>query len=414
MKISEVLRIAAEGISRNKLRALLTMLGVIIGVAAVIIMIAISAGTEATIAENIQSLGTNLLFVTQSMGGQMSMGPSRTSGSNSNFLIYDDAKAIESSISGISGVVVERDISETIKYGSNSVDSASVVGSTSSYPEVRDLTVASGRFLTDNDIEKAAKVAVLGYSTAQTLFGDADPVGEKITVGDIKLTVVGVMDKKGVVGNTNYDERVYIPLTLVFEKFTFSPFARVQGQQVGTVLVQVADLKTMDNVITQIQILLAKRHDTTVADLPFTVRTQEDIITTQESTTAAFRQLLAWVAAVSLVVGGIGIMNIMLVSVTERTREIGIRQATGATPGDVRGQFLTEALLLSLTGGLIGIIAGVGGAYIFEQIGGMRTVVVPSSILLAFASAAIVGIFFGFYPANKAAQLDPIEALRHE
>jgi putative ABC transport system permease protein len=414
MKISEVLRIAAEGILRNKLRALLTMLGVIIGVAAVIIMIAISAGTEATIAENIQSLGTNLLFVTQSMGGQMSMGPSRTSGSSSTILTYDDAKAIESSISGISGVVVERDISETIKYGSNSVDSVSVVGSTSSYPEVRDLTVASGRFLTDNDIEKAAKVAVLGYSTAQTLFGDTDPVGEKITVGDVKVTVVGVMDQKGVVGNTNYDERIYIPLTLVFEKFTFSPFARVQGQQVGTVLVQVSDLKNMDNVITQVQILLAKRHDTTVANLPFTVRTQEDIISTQESTTAAFRQLLAWVAGVSLVVGGIGIMNIMLVSVTERTREIGIRQATGATPGDVRRQFLTEALLLSLTGGLIGVLVGVGGAYIFEQVGGMRTVVMPTSILLAFASAAIVGVFFGFYPANKAAQLDPIEALRHE
>jgi putative ABC transport system permease protein len=414
MKLSEVLRIAAEGISRNKLRALLTMLGVIIGVAAVIIMIAISAGTEATISENIQSLGTNLLFITQSMGGQMSMGPTRSSSSNETFLTYDDAKAIDSSISGISGVVVERDISEQVKYESNSIDSVSIIGTTPSYPEVRDLTVASGRFLTQNDIEKIAKVVVLGYSTAQTLFGEADPVGEKISVGDNKLTVVGVMDKKGVVGNTNYDERVYIPLTLVFEKYTFSPFARIQGQQVGTILAQVENLNDMDKVITQVQILLAKRHETTVSELPFTVRTQEDIISTQESTTAAFRQLLAWVAAVSLVVGGIGIMNIMLVSVTERTREIGIRQATGATPGDIRGQFLTEALLLSLTGGLIGIMVGVGGAYLFEKIGDMRTVVMPNSILLAFISAAIVGIFFGFYPANTAAKLDPIEALRHE
>jgi putative ABC transport system permease protein len=414
MKLSEVLRIAAEGISRNKLRALLTMLGVIIGVAAVIIMIAISAGTEATISENIQSLGTNLLFITQSMGGQMSMGPTRSSSSNETFLTYDDAKAIDSSISGISGVVVERDISEQVKYESNSIDSVSIIGTTPSYPEVRDLTVASGRFLTQNDIEKIAKVVVLGYSTAQTLFGEADPVGEKIYVGDNKLTVVGVMDKKGVVGNTNYDERVYIPLTLVFEKYTFSPFARIQGQQVGTILAQVENLNDMDKVITQVQILLAKRHETTVSELPFTVRTQEDIISTQESTTAAFRQLLAWVAAVSLVVGGIGIMNIMLVSVTERTREIGIRQATGATPGDIRGQFLTEALLLSLTGGLIGIMVGVGGAYLFEKIGDMRTVVMPNSILLAFISAAIVGIFFGFYPANTAAKLDPIEALRHE
>ena len=411
MKLSEVIRIAGEGISRNKLRALLTMLGVIIGVAAVIIMIAISAGTEATISDNIKNLGTNLLFVTQSMGGQR---VSRTAGMNETFLSYDDAQAIDNSISGISGVVVEQDISELIKYGSTSMDSVSVVGTTSSYPEVRDVDQASGRFISQNDIDNSAKVVVLGYSTAQTLFGDADPIGEKIYVGDYKLTVVGVMAKKGVVGSTNYDERVYIPLTLVFDKYSFSPFARVQGNQVGTILVQVTNLDDMQKVITQIQILLAKRHDTTVDALPFTVRTQEDIISTQESTTAAFRSLLAWVAAVSLVVGGIGIMNIMLVSVTERTREIGIRQATGATPGDIRGQFLTEALLLSLTGGLIGVFAGVGGSWLFYKIGDMRTVVLPNSILLAFISAAVVGIFFGFYPANKAAQLDPIEALRHE
>jgi len=412
MKISEVLRIAGEGIARNKLRALLTMLGVIIGVAAVIIMIAISAGTEATISENIKDLGTNLLFVTQSMGTMQA--PARNAGPSGTFLTYDDAQAISTSISGISGVVVERDISEQIKYGSNSIDSLSVVGTTPSYPQVRDVVQASGRFITQNDIDNSAKVVVLGYSTAQSLFGAADPTGEKIYVGDIRVTVVGVMAKKGVVGNTNYDERVYIPLTLVFEKFTFSPFARMQGDQVGTILVQVADMNTMDKVITQIQILLAKRHETTVAALPFTVRTQEDIIATQESTTAAFRSLLAWVAGVSLVVGGIGIMNIMLVSVTERTREIGIRQAAGATPGDIRGQFLTEALLLSLTGGLIGVMAGVGGAWFFYKIGEMRTGVLPNSIMLAFVSAAIVGIFFGFYPANKAAQLDPIEALRHE
>jgi putative ABC transport system permease protein len=412
MKPSEVLRIAWEGIARNKLRALLTMLGVIIGVAAVIIMIAISAGTEATISENIKDLGTNLLFVTQSMGGQM---VSRNEGGiTGTFLSYDDAQAIDNSISGISGVVVERDISELVKYGNTSVDAVSVIGTTPSYPDVRDVDQASGRFITQNDINNSAKVVVLGYSTAQTLFRETDPVGEKIYVGDIKLTVVGVMAKKGVVGNTNYDERVYIPLTLVFEKYTFSPFARIQGNQVGTVLVQVTNLDEMNKVITQIQILLAKRHETIVDELPFTVRTQEDIISTQESTTAAFRSLLAWVAAVSLVVGGIGIMNIMLVSVTERTREIGIRQATGATPGDIRGQFLTEALLLSLTGGLIGVIAGVGGSWLFYKIGDMRTVVMPNSILLAFVSAAVVGIFFGFYPANKASQLDPIEALRHE
>jgi putative ABC transport system permease protein len=217
-----------------------------------------------------------------------------------------------------------------------------------------------------------------------------------------------------VLGNTDYDARLYVPISLVFEKFTPSMFARFAGNMVNQITIKVDDKDKMDTVILQIQILLAKRHEATLEDLPFTVRTQDDIIETQESTTEAFRSLLAWVAAVSLVVGGIGIMNIMLVSVTERTREIGIRQALGATPGDIRWQFLTEALMLSLVGGLLGVASGVGGSWLFNQLGELRTVVVTNSIVLAFSSSAAVGIFFGLYPANKAAQLDPIEAVRHE
>jgi putative ABC transport system permease protein len=212
----------------------------------------------------------------------------------------------------------------------------------------------------------------------------------------------------------DYDSRIYTPITVVFQKFTPSFFARIVGDSVRLLYVEVEEGVDLEEVITQIELLLAKRHEVTLDSLDFTVTTQQDIITTQESTTAAFRSLLAWVAGVSLIVGGIGIMNIMLVSVTERTREIGIRQAIGATPDDIRMQFLAEALLLSIVGGLLGMAFGVGGAMLFGQLSDMRTVIVPSSILLAFFSAASVGVFFGFYPANKAAQLDPIEALRYE
>ena len=220
--------------------------------------------------------------------------------------------------------------------------------------------------------------------------------------------------EKGTVGNTDYDSRMYVPITLVFDRFLPSQFARFVGNRVQVIYAQIEDGATMEDVITQIELKLAKTKDITVDELPFTISTQDDIIETRGAATEAFRNLLAWVAGVSLIVGGIGIMNIMLVSVTERTREIGIRQSVGATPNDIRLQFLTEALMLSLVGGLLGIAVGIGGAFLFSKTSDMRTVIVPGSILLAFVSAAAIGVFFGFYPANKAAQLDPIEALRHE
>jgi putative ABC transport system permease protein len=255
---------------------------------------------------------------------------------------------------------------------------------------------------------------VLGATLAAELFGEEDPIGQTVTTGDTKLTVIGVFSERGLVSGVDFDAQLYIPITVVFQKFTPSQFARFIGDRVRVIYVELEDLELMDDVIQQITFLLLKRHDLTAEEADFTVTTQQDIIQTQESTTAAFRSLLAWVAGVSLIVGGIGIMNIMLVSVTERTREIGIRQSIGATPNDIRMQFLMEAILLSLVGGLLGVLAGVGGAWIFGEVSEMRTVVVSSSIILAFTSAAFVGIFFGFYPANKASQLDPIEALRHE
>ena len=411
MRVSEVLGVAWEGLTTNKLRALLTMLGVIIGVAAVIVMIAISAGTEATIAEQINSLGANLIFVSPYFARS---GPTAGRQQQMPSLTFDDAEAIVEHVSTVVGFAVDQQTSQTVKFGSVSLDGVTVIGTTPDFPSVRDVKVADGRFFNEKELEREAKVATLGPSLAKELFGEADPIGEKLTVGTTKLTIIGVMSPKGTVGGVDWDVRLYTPITVIFSKFMPSRFARMMGHGVRMVYVQAESLAVIEDTILQISLLLAKRHGVTLEQPDFVVQTQQDIIQTQEATTAAFRSLLAWVAGVSLIVGGIGIMNIMLVSVTERTREIGIRQSVGATESDIRRQFLSEALMLSLVGGLIGVLCGVGGSWLFGRVGGMRTVVVPTSIVLAFCSAAAVGIFFGYYPANKAAQLDPIEALRHE
>jgi putative ABC transport system permease protein len=409
MKASEVLRLAWKAIASNPLRSLLTMLGIIIGVAAVIVMISISAGTEAAIEAQITGLGSNLIYVQSSFGRGI---PGQ--GAQSGGLVFDDATAISEEVSGVSGVVVEQGSSQTVKAGNIALDAVEILGTTPDFPSVRDIAIDEGRYFNQTEVDRTVKVAVLGATLAQELFGDSDPIGQIVTVGTTKLTVVGVFEGKGLVGQTDFDARLYTPISVVFQKFTFSQFARIVGDRVRMITVEVEDQAAIDDVILQTELLLARRHEVTLEEADFTVVTQQDIISTQEATTAAFRSLLAWVAGVSLVVGGIGIMNIMLVSVTERTREIGIRQAVGAAPNDIRWQFLTEALLLSLVGGLIGVLAGVGGSWLFGNFGDMPTVVVPGSIFLAFTSAAAVGVFFGYYPANKAAQLDPIQALRHE
>ena len=401
MNLSEILSVAWEGITANKIRSLLTMLGIIIGVAAVIIMISISAGTEATIAEQINSLGANLIIVSPKRG---TPGAART-------LLYADAEAIAEEVNSLAGVSAEQTTTTQVVKTSQAALEMSVTGTTTDYPDVRDVPIGDGRFFNQQELDRAAKVAVLGSGIALDLFGEADPIGQTVTIGTTKFTVIGVMAEKGLVSNVDYDGLVYIPITVVFQKYAPSQMA---GDRVRTIYAQAESQEMMDSAILQIESLLARRHDVELDAPDFVVQTQQDIIDTQEATTEAFRSLLAWVAGVSLIVGGIGIMNIMLVSVTERTREIGIRQSVGATPNDIRWQFLTEALMLSLVGGLIGVVAGVGGSWIFGSSGEMRTVIVPTSILLAFGSAAIVGVFFGYFPANKAAQLDPIDALRHE
>jgi putative ABC transport system permease protein len=385
------------------------MLGVIIGVSAVIMMLAVSAGAQAIVANQIKGLGTNLIFVTPNFTRG---GPG--GGGTDTFLTMDDVSAIEAQVPGVSGVSTERDANETVRAGSVTLSGVSIVGTTADYPTVRSLDIASGRFFTAQEATQGTKVAVLGPTLAASLFGTANPIGQTVLVGNAQLTVIGVTGSKGTVGNVDYDSQLYTSLTVVNQRFLPSRLSRIFGSRVTTIFIKVADGTSMDQAIFQTQVLLAKAHGVALSELPFNVQTQQDVIQTQTATTAAFRALLAWVAAVSLLVGGIGIMNIMLVSVTERTREIGIRQAIGATPTDVRMQFLTEALLLSLVGGAIGALTGVGGAWALNTFGSFQTVIVPWSILLAFVSAAAVGIVFGYFPANSAAKLDPIQALRYE
>jgi putative ABC transport system permease protein len=408
MVVIETLRIAWRGIIGNKLRSLLTMLGVIIGVAAVIIMMSVSAGTEASIAAQINGLGANLIFVTPNFSSAgLGTRPTLT-------LNLEDAEAIAEEVQGVVGYSVEQTTTQTVQFGNISVENVSLVGTTPDFPSVREVSVADGRWFNEQEMDRTSKVIVLGSSIAEELFGDADPIGQKVTIGTIKLTVVGVMDERGTVGDVDFDIRIYTPVTIVTQKFSSSQFARLGGDMVRTIYVQAESQEMIDDVILQIELLLSKRHDVSLDAPDFAVQTQADVINTMESTTASFRSLLGWVAGVSLLVGGIGIMNIMLVSVTERTREIGIRQAVGATPGDIRWQFLTESLILSLVGGLLGVATGLTGSYIFGTTSDMPTVIMPTAVMLAFISAAMVGVFFGVVPANKAAGLDPIQALRHD
>ncbi|RLC56624.1 MAG: hypothetical protein DRI80_16035 [Chloroflexota bacterium] len=401
MNLSETFKVAWEGLALNKVRSFLTTLGVIIGVASVIMMLAVSAGAEAAIAEQINALGANLIIISPMRGVP---GAGRT-------LLYDDVEAIIENVRGIDGVSAEFQTVQDVRGGTGNLSDISVLGVTSDFPGVRDYELSDGRFFTAEENERKLKVAVLGYGIARDLFGEESPIGQQITIGSTKMTVIGVMEEKGMVADVDYDGRVYIPITVMYQKFNPT---RIGSDRVRTIYVKAESKEAMDSVINQITVLLAERHDVDPAQPDFNIQTQQDIISTQEATTEAFRNLLAWVAGVSLVVGGIGIMNIMLVSVTERTREIGLRQALGARPRDVLLQFLIEAVTLSLVGGLVGVLVGVGGAELLGRLGDMRTAIVPASVPLAFGAAAAVGIFFGYYPATKAAQLDPIEALRRE
>ena len=415
----ENVRVALDGLTANKLRSILTMLGVIIGVGAVIALMSIGEGAQASITEEITSIGTNLVFVSP---GAAQMGHVTEAAGSAATLTYDDAEAIAdpNNVPDAAVVAPEYSSNTQVIFGDANIHT-SVVGTTGTYPSAYDLEVASGRFIEKKDVDKRANVAVLGYHAAQDLFGEFDPIGQKIKValsggngGRASLTVVGVLEEKGDSMMGSADDQIFVPISTAQTKL-FSG-RNAQGELLVTsVNVVAASEDRADAVLDQIDALLRRRHGIDSSeDADFIVRSQDDMLEMMTTVTDTLTILLGAIAGISLVVGGIGIMNIMLVSVTERTREIGIRKAVGARRSDILTQFLLEAVVLSLLGGLIGILLGVGLGQLVNMTGMMTSVVTPDSVLLAVGFSLAVGLFFGIYPAGQAAKLNPIEALRYE
>jgi putative ABC transport system permease protein len=415
----ENLRVALDGLLVNKMRSGLTMLGVIIGVAAVISLLSIGEGAQASITEEITSIGTNLLFVSP---GATRMGGVRGASGSAATLTYDDAEAIADPNNVPDAAVVAPEYSKNtqIIFGDANVN-ASVTGTTAEYLSAFGMGVASGRFIEERDVDKRANVAVLGYQAAQDLFGGFDPIGQKIKValsgengGRVSLTVVGVLAEQGGSQLSNPDDMVFVPISTAQTKI-FEGRNRRGELVVTRVNVVAASEDRTEAVENELNTLLRSRHDLDPnEEADFSLMNQADMLEMANEITGIMTVFLGAIAGISLLVGGIGIMNIMLVSVTERTREIGIRKAVGARKADILTQFLMEAVVLSLLGGLLGILLGMGLAQLVDMTGVMNSLVTLNSVLLAVGFSLAVGLFFGIYPANQAAGLNPIEALRYE
>ncbi|MBV8087374.1 MAG: ABC transporter permease [Chloroflexi bacterium] len=407
MGIAQSIGTAFEAIGANKLRSVLTMLGIIIGVCAVVIIISIGRGASANVTQRLQGLGTNVLTITP--GGNQKPGQISAGLGSRQSLTEADAQAIAADIDGLNGVSPSNDLNlQAIFNNTNYASRGQAV-----YPEYQQIenwTAQAGSLLTDTDEEQSARVCVIGQTVLDNLFGNGNTgsgnaqaaVGANIRLNNVPFVIEGVLASK-----SDFEDNV------IFVPFTTGK--RLKSQTfVNDVYVQVADASQMDNVQNQITALLEDRHRINNGQDDFRVRNLNSIVQTAQGVTQTMTLLLSGVAAVSLLVGGIGIMNIMLVSVTERTREIGIRSAIGARARDILSQFLIEAVSLSSAGGIIGILFGVGGSIAVSRVAGWNTVIAPEAVILAFLFAAAVGIFFGYYPARKASQLDPIEALRYE
>jgi putative ABC transport system permease protein len=403
-------RIAMRALRANKLRSILTMLGIIIGVGAVIAMIAVGAGAQARVAEQIRSLGSNLIIV---LPGSVTSGGVRLGFGTRPSITQDDAAAIAREIPSVHSVAPSVRGGGQVVFG-NTNWSTSIQGTTPSYEEARQWPVVAGRWFSQEDLEGAAKVVLLGQTVASNVFGDSDALDQVVRVKEVPLTVIGVLDRKGQSSwGQDQDDVVLIPITTA-NKRVLGP-TQPLPTSVNAISVRVRDGEHMKAVEQQMKDLLRARHRLqSWQDDDFWVRNLSEMLQAEEESSRILTMLLAAIASVSLLVGGIGIMNIMLVSVTERTREIGLRMAVGARARDILTQFLVEAVTLSLIGGALGIALGIGGSYAIAYLAQWRTLISSQAILLAFAFAAGVGVFFGFYPARKAAGLNPIEALRYE
>jgi putative ABC transport system permease protein len=403
MRTAEITRVAFDAVVANKLRSLLTMLGVIIGIASVITMVALGEGAQQSVQSRLQGLGTNVLTVRpgQSFTGGVDRGSSR--------LTTEDAEALARDPKAIAAVAPEMESRLQVEQGTGNAN-LSVVGTWTSYFTVNNHAVSSGRLFTDEENRARRRVAVVGALVGERLgVGRTEALlGQTVRVRGIPFEVVGVLAEKGAAGFSNPDEAVYVPLA--------TAQVRVMGSdRVRSIGVQAASEAEMPAAMTEIDQVLRREHRIRAGqEADFDIRDQATLLSTFQETTKTFTFLLAGVAAVSLVVGGIGIMNIMLVSVTERTKEIGLRKSLGAKRRDVLLQFLIESLVLCMTGGALGLALGTGGSLALQRLAGWSTSISPTAVVLAFAFSAAVGVFFGLWPARRAASLAPIEALRYE
>ncbi|GEM44534.1 ABC transporter permease [Deinococcus cellulosilyticus] len=407
-----IFRIAWKAIIGNPLRSALTVLGVVIGVAAVVALVMIGQGSTSNITRSLESLGTNLLTVGPNFGGRNTGGGGIVRSGDRQSITMKDVEALQRQLgTQVAGIAPVSQGRYQIKFGKNNLN-VQVTGTWPDYSTVRNSAVEKGAFFTQTDVDTRKRTAVIGYGVAQDLLTDVDPIGQKIRIGGISFTVVGVLPDKGDAGFSNANYSVLIPLSTFQKRLSRSS---TSNPTVSNIYIQGPDQKTLkdlQNTVTEIMAAQHEQSDPTSYD--FQVQNQADALESVNQVSQTLTLFLGGVAGISLLVGGIGIMNIMLVSVTERTREIGIRKALGAKPRDILTQFLTESVVLSVGGGLLGIAIGLGLANGVGKLLNITPVMSPTSMLLAFSFSVVVGVFFGYYPASRAARLDPVDSLRYE